>query len=81
MFNQKGQRNINQLKLGDRLLSKLKCGLGMLQRSSNLLTTKAKKLLYYGQVHSHLCYGLGGYGAQCFQLGKQKNCVFFNVNV
>ena len=77
MFNRKGQRSINQLKLGDslinrvsstkflgtwvddqlnwkthmsRLLSKLKCGLGMLQRSSDLLSTKAKKLLYYGQV-------------------------------
>ena len=89
MFNRKGQRSINQLKLGDslincvsstkflgtwvddqlnwkthmsRLLSKLKCGLGMLQRSSDLLSRKAKKLLYYGQVHSHLCYGLGVWG-------------------
>ena len=89
MFNRRGQRSINQLKLGDslinrvsstkflgmwvddqlnwkihmsRLLTKLKCGLGMVQRSSNLLSTKAKKLLYYGQVHSHLCYGLGVWG-------------------
>ena len=107
MFNRKGYRSINQLKLGDslinrvsstkflgtwvddqlnwkthmsRLLSKLKCCLGMLQRSSDLLSPKAKKLLYYGQVHSHLCYGLGVW-AQCYQLGKQKNCALFNVNV
>ena len=45
-----------------KLLSKLKCGLGMLQRSSNLLSCRAKKLLYYGQFHSHLCYGLGVWG-------------------
>ena len=42
-----------------RLKGKIKCGLGMLIRSNLHLTTRAKKLLYYGQVHSHLCYGLG----------------------
>ena len=46
----------------NKLLSKLKCGLGMLQRSRELLSLKAKKLLYYGQLHSHLCYGLGVWG-------------------
>ena len=108
MFNQKGQCNINQLKLGDslinrvsttkflgvwlddqlnwkthlnKLLSKLKCGLGMLQRSKELLLYKAKKLLYYGQVHSHLCYGLGVWGpmlssGQIIQLRTiQRKCV------
>ena len=45
-----------------RLLIRLKCGLGMLQRGKYHLTTKAKKLLYYGQVHSHLCYGIGVWG-------------------
>ena len=34
----------------------------MLQRSCNCLTTRAKKLLYYGQVHSHLCYAIGVWG-------------------
>ena len=34
----------------------------MLQRSRELLSYKARKLLYYGQVHSHLCYGLGVWG-------------------
>ena len=34
----------------------------MLQRSRELLSYKAKKLLYYGQLHSHLCYGLGVWG-------------------
>ena len=43
-------------------MSRLKCGLGMLQRSRTHLTTRAKKLLYYGQVHSHLCYGIGVWG-------------------
>ena len=45
-----------------RLMTRLKCGLGMLQRSRDHLTTRAKKLLYYGQVHSHLCYGIGVWG-------------------
>ena len=40
------------------LLIKLKCGLGMLQRSQNVLTSKVKQLLYFGQLHSNLCYCL-----------------------
>ena len=89
LFNRSGQKQINQLKLGEelivrvantkflgtwiddhlnwkthmsKLLGKLKCGLGMLQRSNGLLTKRAKKLLYFGQIHSHLCYGLGVWG-------------------
>ena len=34
----------------------------MLLRSSSHLSIRAKKLLYYGQVHSHLCYGIGVWG-------------------
>ena len=40
------------------LLNKLKCGVGMLRRSKNLLTVKAKKLLYFGQIQSNLIYCL-----------------------
>ena len=42
----------------NKILTKMKCGLGMLRRSKNLLTSKAKRLLYFGQIHSHLCYCL-----------------------
>ena len=44
------------------LLIKLRCGLGMLKRSKNLLTPQAKKLLYYGQIHSNMCYCLSVWG-------------------
>ena len=40
----------------------------MLRRSKNLLTSKAKHLLYFGQIHSHLCYCLVVWGSM---LGKQ----------
>ena len=40
------------------LLNKLKCGVGMLCRSKHLLTVKAKKLLYFGQIQSNLNYCL-----------------------
>ena len=30
----------------------------MLRRSKYLLASKAKHLLYFGQIHSHLCYCL-----------------------
>ena len=42
----------------NKLINKLKCGIGMLRRSKNLLSTKAKKLLYFGQIHSDLNYSL-----------------------
>ena len=45
------------------LLNKLKCGVGMLRRSKNLLTTKAKKLLYFGQIQSNLNYCLVLWGS------------------
>ena len=45
-----------------KLMVKLRCGIGMLQRSHNLLSVKAKKLLYYGQIHSNLCYCLSIWG-------------------
>ena len=45
-----------------KLLNKLKCGIGMLRRSKNLLTAKANKLLYFGQIHSNLNYCLALWG-------------------
>ena len=64
-----------------KLLGKLKCGLGMLQRSRDLLSERAKKLLYFGQVHSHLCYGIGVWGpmisrGQLAELNRiQRKCI------
>ena len=52
----------------NKILAKIKCGLGMLRRSKNLLTSKAKHLLYFGQIHSHLCYCLVVWGSM---LSKQ----------
>ena len=65
----------------NRLITKLKCGLGMLQRSSTLLNLRAMKLLYYGQIQSHLCYSIGIWGpmlsaSQLLELSKiQRRCV------
>ena len=47
----------------NKLLNKLKCGIGMLKCSKNLLSSKAKRLLYFGQVHSNLCYSLCIWGS------------------
>ena len=46
-----------------KLMLKLKCGLGMLKRSRTLLSSLSKRLLYYGQMHSNLCYCLGVWGS------------------
>ena len=47
----------------NKILTKLKCGIGMLRRSKHLLSSKAKRLLYFGQIHSHLCYCLCIWGS------------------
>ena len=47
----------------NKILTKLKCGIGMLRRSKNLLSKKAKRLLYFGQIHSHLSYCLSIWGS------------------
>ena len=47
----------------NKILTKFKCGIGMLRRSKHLLTSKAKCLLYFGQIHSHLCYCLSVWGS------------------
>ena len=59
----------------NKLLNKLKCGIVMLKRSKNLLSNKAKKLLYFGQVHSNLCYSICIWGSmlQSCMLKKLAN--------
>ena len=56
----------DQLKWGthtNKMLNKLKCGIGMLKHCKNLLSNKAKRLLYFGQIHSNLCYSLCIWGS------------------
>ena len=50
--------------INDRIL-KIKCNKNMLQTSVNCLTPSAKKLIYYGQIHSHLIYCLLVWGSFC----------------
>ena len=34
----------------------------MLYKSKNLFTTSSKRILYFGQIYSNLCYGIGIWG-------------------
>ena len=54
----------------NKLLSKLKCGIGMLRRSNKFLSVKAKRMLYFGQIHSNLIYCLCIWGSMlsCSQI-------------
>ena len=47
----------------NKILTKLKCGIGMLRHSKYLLTSKTKCLLYFRQIHSHLFYCLCIWGS------------------
>ena len=64
-----------------KLLSKLKSGLGMMRRANKYLTDKAKRMLYYGQVHSNLSYGISIWGPMLWKgqvqglLAIQHKCV------
>ena len=42
----------------NKLVHKLKSGLGMMRCSKNLLSSKTRRLLYFGQIHSNLSYAL-----------------------
>ena len=55
-----------------KLMAKLKCSIGMLQRSKTLLNSSAKRLLYFGQIHSNLCYCLGVWGSMLSK-NQKKN--------
>ena len=64
-----------------KLKAKLKSGLGMMRRANKYLSPKAKRTLYYGQVHSNLSYGISVWGTmiskrQAKELSNiQKKCV------
>ena len=59
----------------NKVLTKVKCGIGMLRCSKNLLISTAKRLLYFRQIHSHLCYCLCIWGSML-----QKNMLNKLVN-
>ena len=61
-----------------KLMAKLKCGIGMLQRSKTLLNSSAKRLLYFGQIHSNLCYCLGVWGSM---LSKKQKKTLLDCNI
>ena len=46
----------------EKLLSKLKSRLGMLYKNKNLLVLHSKRILYFGQIYSNLCYGIRIWG-------------------
>ena len=64
-----------------KLKAKLKSGLGMMHRLNKYLNAKAKRCLYYGQIHSHLSYGISIWGtmlskSQAKELSNiQRRCV------
>ena len=62
----------------NKLLSKLKCGIGMLRRSINFLSNKAKRMLYFGQIHSNLTYCLSIWGSMlsCNQIDSIQKAQF-----
>ena len=67
-------------------LLKIKRNKNMLQLTKNCLTPSAKKLIYYGHIHSHLMYCLVVWGSLCkkgdiARLTKAQNkCVKINCS-
>ena len=59
-----------------KLKIKLKRGLGMMRRANQYLSPKAKKTLYYGQVHSNLNYGISVWGTM---ISKQAQKELYNI--
>ena len=54
--------NLNWKMHVEKIISKLRKGIGLLNRGKHVLTSGAKKILYFAQVHSHLayCYSIWG---------------------
>ena len=50
--------------INDRL-TKIKRNKHMLMTSKNMLNNNTKKLIYYGHIHSHICYCLVIWGGMC----------------
>ena len=44
----------------------------MLVTGKNMLNTNAKKLIYYGHIHSHLCYCLIVWGGMCKKMDLNR---------
>ena len=65
----------------EKLLLKLRSWLGMLYKGKNLLTSHLKRIRYFGQIYSNLCYGIGIWGpmVSVIQMNKliklQNRCV------
>ena len=59
-----------------KLKAKLKSGLGMMRRANKYLSSKAKRTLYYGQVHSNLSYGISVWGTM---ISKRQAKELFNI--
>ena len=59
-----------------KLKAKLKSGLGMMRRASKYLSSRAKRTLYYGQVHSNLSYGISIWGTM---ISKSQRKELFNI--
>ena len=58
--------------INDRL-NKIKRNMHMLVTSKNMLNNNTKKLIYYGHIHSHLCYCLVVWGGMCKKI--DLNCL------
>ena len=57
--------------INDRL-NKIKRNKHMLNTGKNMLNTNAKKLIYYGHIHSHLCYCLIVWGGMCKKMDLNR---------
>ena len=59
-----------------KLKAKLKSGLGMMSRANKYLSPKAKRNLYYGQVHSNLSYGISVWGTMISKQLKKELSIY-----
>ena len=64
--------NLNWTYHYNHVMFKIKHNLNLLKQGGNLLTTYAKKILYYGHIYSHLSYGISIWGPMLQQSQKKK---------